>query len=475
MEAINSLINFYLKKGYIQEDDIVYCGNRLAHSVGLESFKPQNWEAPFKESLDQLINCALQKGIIEDFSYQKDQLINQITDIFMPKPSEFRLKTKELSNGERMEALYQMGKDSDYIKVHHLEKNINYAVEDLEISINLSKPEKDPREIEKLKGLPSSDSDYPLCALCYENIGFQGSISQASRIHHRVIELKLHGEDWFFQFSPYGYFDRHGILIKKEHSDMEVGETCLRSQLEFVKEFPEYFIGNNADLPIVGGSILNHDHYQGGVHTFKMERAASLQTEKIKGVQIDYINWYLTTLKLSSSDPKALLAMGNHIMNQWYGFASSTMKIYNSPGKRCNAVNFITSRKNNRYQCYIILRNNYRDDSHPHGLYHIDPQYFNIKKENIGLIEAMGLAILPGRLKGELEDIQRALQKGYDLNNHHQAWLEELRGQGETSMEFLYDQLAQRFKKVIACCNVFKHSEKEQIQGCFDQLYRSYR
>ncbi len=458
---ISSLVNYYIEKNYVSSDDAIYCTNQVASFINyFEIEYEKQAKADLYNSLSNIIEYAVESGQITNFIYEKEILESKITNIFINKPSAIQ---KEFDSKEIVSAytdFYNQGVDTNYIKVNDLKKNIHYKKfvdnKPIEISINLAKPEKDPKEIEKLKHIKSTS--YPKCLLCNENVGFSGSASSPARSNHRVINVKLNNQDWLFQYSPYSYYNYHCILIEKQHEQMYLTDDTIKVQLDFVDKFTSFFIGNNASLPIVGGSILNHNHFQGGIYEFPINSAKSLfQVED--EIQIEYLDWHLATLKLRTKSKTKLIEKVNRIRKNWDNYNNSEINILNDSN---NSLNYISRKQGEVYEVLIIFRNNRTNEEFKDGIYHPTPNYFHIKKENIGLIEAMGLAILPARLIKELDEVKEYILNDKDISkSSHYEWALELKKwyNNEDINSFIEDAVAKRFVEILKCCNVFKYCD----------------
>ena len=467
---IDGLIAVNIKAGLVEEMDQVYLRNRL-----LALFNENNYEVTEPTEKDQyeilegLVEIALEKGLIEDQVPARDQFTSHIMDLLMDKPSEVNKKFftyYEESPKQATDYFYELSKLSTYIKVRQLAKNKQFDVEsiygDIQITINLSKPEKDPKDIAKQKTMLSST--YPTCLLCIENEGFSGTSHLPDRANHRMIHLNLNHHDWMLQYSPYLYYNEHCILLSKTHEPMTLTKNSFYNLLSFVQAFPHYFIGSNADLPIVGGSILAHEHYQGGRYEFPIHRASVIDTFSIKtfpGVQCRLLKWPLSTISISGSSLEEVAECTHYIYEKWKVYSDSKVDILSHTGNvRHNTITPIARKKDNQFIMDIVLRNNRTNDEHPLGIFHPHTDVQHIKKENIGLIEVMGLAILPGRLQKELEDV-KAYIKGTSnqVATYHLAWAEELKHSYDTTINidrYIEHAVGQKFSRVLEDAGVFK-------------------
>ena len=376
---------------------------------------------------------------------------------------------------------YDLSKASNYIRVSRVAKNLSWKAAtkygDLDITINLSKPEKDPKAIAMAKSLPSSN--YPKCLLCKENVGYAGTLNHPARQNHRIIPLELTEEEWFLQYSPYVYYNEHCIVLKGAHEPMKISRLTFERLLQFVEQFNHYFLGSNADLPIVGGSILTHDHFQGGAYEFAMGTAPILKTLNVLNyadVEVGFVNWPLSVLRLKGESRERLVELGEIILNAWREYSDEALGIFASTdGVPHNTITPIARFKNGKYELDLVLRNNRTSDEHPDGIYHPHAHLHHLKKENIGLIEVMGLAVLPGRLKDELEVVKQALitrdskvleEVGLEK---HLPWLNEMLARYESVsadevMSIVETEVGQKFVEILECCGVYKLTD-EGLEG----------
>jgi UDPglucose--hexose-1-phosphate uridylyltransferase len=474
-EIISSLVAYGVEKGLTGEENRVYAENELLRLFGGSEYARSGKIHPFPEALAAALAYAKEQKLAEmDNLNEEDNFAAALLDRLMGRPSEVISRFWELYKESPRKATdwyYQFAIASLYVRQDRLQKNIEYSIQGekaaLDITINLSKPEKDPKEIARLGTLKSSS--YPKCALCRENEGFYGSYSQAGRSNHRLIPLKLNGENFFFQYSPYGYYNEHCIVLKEEHVPMVIDEKTFLRLFDFLDLFPHYFLGSNADLPIVGGSILSHEHYQGGRHVFPLERAPLKKEVTFKGfedISAGLVAWPVSVLRLTSSDRERLTELCVKILNKWRTYSDESLGILSSEnGVGHNTLTPIARRQGAGYQIDLALRNNRTSAQYPLGIYHPHPEYFHIKKENIGLIEVMGLAILPGRLKDELALCQTELvhpsAEPAPALEKHLAWLQEVRkrhpeANEENAEAIIRQETGLVFEKVLECCGVYK-------------------
>lgn len=494
-KCIELLLLYGLKHQMIEELDVVQVRNQLLDLLGINEAYEGSEELVVPKSpvplLEQLLDYAVTQGMIEDNITKRDLLDAKIMAQLMPRQSEVYRRFNVIKNDEGIEAAtdyyYQLSKDSNYIRMDRIAKNEYWTVEtkygEIEITINLSKPEKDSKEIEKARSMPSAN--YPKCFLCLENVGYYGRFNHPGRSNHRVLPITLNNEQWYFQYSPYVYYNEHSILFKDEHVPMQISKATFKRLLDFVEQMPHYFVGSNADLPIVGGSILSHEHFQGGHHTFAMEKAKIAQAythEGYKDVNIGRVKWPLSVIRLSSKNKEQLIALADYVLNTWRNYTDEEAGIYafteNEKGELVphNTITPISRiNQGEEYELDLVLRNNRRDEKHPDGIFHPYKEYHHIKKENIGLIEVMGLAVLPARLKSELEDIKKVLEGTLELDNlprhlnKHKDWIQKLvKVKSEHKDECLKQEIGRIFTRVLECGGVFK------CQGQGIELFNRY-
>lgn len=489
---IERLLKFALRKEMISKWDIVPTRNSL-----LEILKV---EAPFEGEviddgcetavsiLKNILDYAVAEGIIlEDTITHRDLLDAKIMGVLMPRQGEvintFYNRVKDGGIKEGTDWFYDLSRSSNYIMTERIAKNLWWTTGteygDLEITVNLSKPEKDPKEIAMAKLV--KQSNYPKCLLCVDNVGYAGRLNHPARQNHRVIPLELKKEQWFFQYSPYVYYNEHCIVFNGEHAPMKLTRSTLERLVDFIDLFPHYFIGSNADLPIVGGSILTHDHYQGGRHKFAMEKAKVekiYENHKFEGVKIGTVNWPMTVIRLNSNSKSRIVDAAMTIYEAWKKYSDESNEVLAFTGEiPHNTVTPIARRNGELYEIDIVLRNNRTSEAYPEGIFHPHRELHHIKKENIGLIEVMGLAVLPGRLETELDIIANILSenivysKESALDNEdiskHVPWIENMLGKYKniTLQEakiIVKEEVGMIFSKVLEHAGVFKRNEKGQ-------------
>lgn len=477
-QAIVDFVEWSIEERLVDSLDRVYTLNRLLALLKKDSIShrlPTIGKKNGLQLLDQLVDYAVKKGIIEELSAHRDQLAAQLMDVVTPKPSEVNerfWKEYEQSPKDATDAFFNLSKKNNYIKTREISKNIEYkhATEygELEITINLSKPEKDPKEIMLAKD-QGAKINYPSCLLCMENEGYKGHLSHPGRANHRIIRMTVSDEEWGFQYSPYAYYNEHAIFLSSEHRKMDVGVPAIRNLLEILTILPHYFVGSNAGLPIVGGSILSHDHYQGGRYTFPLEVSDIEYAFGLSGfetVKAGMVKWPMSVVRLESTDKEELIKAADLIMTRWSSYHDESVGIYSETnGTPHNAITPIARRKGEAFVLDMVLRNNRTSSEWPDGIFHPHPDVQHIKKENIGLIEVMGLAILPPRLKEELEAVRQYLTgKEEHVATSHKKWADQLKATrriDETNVKSIVDEaVGDVFLQVLKDAGVFKRDEE---------------
>ena len=441
-ESIRKLVQYGIETGLLPE-----CEKNYAVNLLLDVFHEEEYEEPkesfsnvdLEETLKELLDEAVKRGLIEDSVVYRDLFDTRLMNCLMPRPSqvqrEFWEKYKE-SPETATDYFYKLSQDSDYIRRYRVKKDRKWKVEspygDIDITINLSKPEKDPKAIAAAKNAKASS--YPKCLLCPENEGYAGRVNHPARENHRIIPITVNDSPWGFQYSPYVYYNEHCIVFNCKHTPMKIERNTFIKLFDFVKLFPHYFLGSNADLPIVGGSILSHDHFQGGHYTFAMAKAEIEKPVVIPGyedVEAGIVKWPLSVLRIRHKDEKRLVDLAAHVLEAWRGYTDEDAFIYaETDGEPHNTITPIARKKGDVFELDLTLRNNITTEEHPLGVYHPHAQYHHIKKENIGLIEVMGLAVLPARLKEEMELLEEYILAGKDVASNekiekHAAWVSE--------------------------------------------------
>ena len=482
-ESIAKLVQYGMEQGLLQEEDRIYAINRILEVLKLDDYQEQEQvpEHPdLEETLNELLDYAAEKGLMEHNSVvYRDLFDTKLMDCLMPRPSEVTAKFRELYQKSPVEAtdyFYKLSQDSNYIRRYRIKKDMRWSVPspygDIDISINLSKPEKDPKAIAAAK--LAKQSGYPKCLLCKENVGYAGRVNHPARQNHRIIPLKINGTDWGFQYSPYVYYNEHCIVFNFEHIPMKIERATFVKLFDFIKLFPHYFIGSNADLPIVGGSILSHDHYQGGHYTFAMAKAPIEQHFMIPGyedVEAGIIKWPLSVIRIRSGNEKRLIDLAEHVLECWRGYTDEAAFVFaETGGEPHNTITPIARKVGDTFELDLALRNNITTEEYPLGVYHPHAEYHHIKKENIGLIEVMGLAILPARLKEEMELLAEYLVEKKDIRScealeKHADWAEKIvplhpELNADNVMDILKEEIGKVFVGVLEDAGVYKCTEE---------------
>ena len=488
-ENIKKLVQYGIDTGLTPECERIYTTNLLLDLFGEENYEDtdiQGEEINLETVLGALLDEACKRGIIEDSTVYRDLFDTKLMNCLLPRPAprpaqvqaEFA-KRYEVSPKEATDYFYKLSQDSDYIRRYRVKKDRKWKVDsaygEIDITINLSKPEKDPKAIAAAKN--AKVSSYPKCQLCVENEGYAGRVNHPARENHRIIPITVNDSAWGFQYSPYVYYNEHCIVFNGEHTPMKIEKQTFVKLFDFVKLFPHYFLGSNADLPIVGGSILSHDHFQGGNYTFAMAKAPMEETFTIKNfedVEVGIVKWPLSVLRLRSTDESRLIELGAHILDAWRGYTDEAVFVFASTdGEPHNTITPIARKVGDTYELDLALRNNITTEEHPLGVYHPHAQWHNIKKENIGLIEVMGLAVLPSRLKEEMEILADYLVEGKNIRENekiekHADWVERFRGKydgftKENVMEILEKEVGIVFTNVLEDAGVYKCTEEGRI------------
>ncbi|MUK90213.1 UDP-glucose--hexose-1-phosphate uridylyltransferase [Ornithinibacillus sp. L9] len=465
----------------IESTDEVYVRNQVLHLLKIDSF-PEFVENPSDKSipnlLEDIVDYALKQGVIEDVFDDKEILSANIMNCFVARPSVINQTFNDLykqSPKAATDYFYELSKNSNYIQMKRIAKNIHFKSKtsygELDITINLSKPEKDPEQIKREREIKPKDINYPKCVLCVENEGYVGRTAYPARANHRVIEVPLQEENWYLQYSPYVYYNEHSILLSEEHRNMKIDKTAFHRLLSFTEKFPHYFIGSNADLPIVGGSILSHDHYQAGRYEFAMTNAEHIHTFKLHSfanVTGSILKWPLSVIRLTGNTIEEIVAAGNHILQAWKDYSDAEVEILAyTKDTRHNTITPIARNRNGNFELDLVLRNNRTTDEHPMGIFHPHADVHHIKKENIGLIEVMGLAVLPARLEQELETIKSFLLGQVDeVAEYHMDWalaMKDIYGtvtSKEEAQVIIEKELTKKFARVLEDVGVFKQTGK---------------
>ena len=475
---IDSLVAYAMNTGLAEPVDHQVLTNRLLDLLHREDYTPSDelLSEDLEEILSGILDYACEQGLCEGNITARDIFDTRIMGALTPMPREvircFREKYA-VSPQEATDWYYTFSCDTDYIRRCRIAKDLRWTYEseygDLDITINLSKPEKDPKAIAAAKNAPQSG--YPKCQLCKENEGYAGRLNHPARANHRIIPITIAGSEWYLQYSPYVYYNEHCIVFNGQHVPMKIDQAAFDKLLDFVTAFPHYFVGSNADLPIVGGSILSHEHFQGGHYTFAMEKApveTPVYFAGFEDVQAGLVKWPMSVIRLDGEDPKRLSQLAEKILNAWRSYSDEKCGIVAfSGGEPHNTITPIARRRGSLYELDLVLRCNITTEEHPLGVFHPHADKHHIKKENIGLIEVMGLAVLPSRLKSELTDLAEKIVSGADLRgdpiqSKHADWVEELKKRyiftEENAMATLMQETGRVFTQVLEDAGVYKRT-----------------
>lgn len=492
---ILELAEYGLTTGLIEKEDKTYTINRLMELLEVDDIEDsvfeefakrepmtqESAEAALEGILEDMMSYAYDKGIMKENSIvYKDLFDTKIMGCLVARPSEIRAKFKDLYENESSLAatdyFYKLSCDSNYIRRQRIKKDQKWTTDTeygtLDVTINLSKPEKDPKAIAAAKN--AKQSAYPKCQLCAENEGYAGRVNHPARQNHRIIPVTINNSDWYFQYSPYVYYNEHCIVFNSKHTPMKIERATFGKLLDFVTNFPHYFVGSNADLPIVGGSILTHDHFQGGHYTFAMAKAPIEKEISFTGyedVRAGIVKWPMSVIRISGADKDRLIDLADKILVAWRGYTDEEAFIFaETDGEPHNTITPIARCRGEDYELDLVLRNNITTEEHPLGVYHPHAHLHHIKKENIGLIEVMGLAVLPARLKDEMAELADAIINGRDLRStetlaSHAEWAEGFlpkydKVDESNVMDIIHEEMGQVFKEVLECAGVYKCTEE---------------
>ena len=476
--SIKKLVQYGLETGLVPACERNYTINLLR-----DLFRQDDYEEPaeeyenvdLEETLGELLDEAVKRGLIEDSIGYRDLFDTKIMNCLMPRPAQVQekfWKEYEKSPETATDFFYKLSQDSDYIRRYRIKKDRKWTVDSpygtIDITINLSKPEKDPKAIAAAKN--AKQSSYPKCLLCMENEGYAGRLNHPARENHRIIPITINDSGWGFQYSPYVYYNEHCIVFNGQHVPMKIERNAFVKLFDFVKLFPHYFLGSNADLPIVGGSILSHDHFQGGHYTFAMAKAPMEESVTIPGyedVEAGIVHWPLSVLRIRHRDEKRLIDLASHVLENWRGYTDADAFVFaETDGEPHNTITPIARKVGDTFELDLTLRNNITTEEHPLGVYHPHAEYHHIKKENIGLIEVMGLAVLPARLKDELELLASYILEGRDpaeneMLQKHADWVKDFLPKykdinQDNVMDILQEEVGQVFVKVLEDAGVYK-------------------
>ena len=475
---IDALVSYAMNRGLAEPEDHQVLLNRLLDILRLDDYAAS--DEPQPEELEQILagilDYAVEKGLCEDGVTARDIFDTRLMGAITPMPREVIRTFREAyarNPAEATDWYYRFCCDTDYIRRYRIEKDMRWKYRgeygEMDITINLSKPEKDPKAIAAAKNAPQTA--YPKCQLCRENEGYAGRMNHPARANHRIIPICVCGEDWCLQYSPYVYYNEHCIVFNARHVPMKIDKAAFRKLLDFVRVFPHYFVGSNADLPIVGGSILSHEHFQGGRYTFAMETApveAAISFRGFEDIKAGIVRWPMSVIRLTGGDPERLADLADRILCSWRGYSDESVGIVAFDGEPHNTITPIARRRGTDFELDLVLRCNITTEEHPLGLFHPHADKHHIKKENIGLIEVMGLAVLPSRLKQELTDLAASIVEGKDISgdaalSKHAPWVEELKKRhtftADNAMQILMSETGKVFAAVLEDAGVYKNTE----------------
>lgn len=492
---ILELVEYGLTTGLVEKEDKTYTINKLMELLEVDDIEDsvfeefakrelmtqESAEAALEDILEEMMAYAYENGIMKENSIvYKDLFDTKIMGCLVARPSEIRAKFKDLYENKSSLAatdyFYKLSCDSNYIRRQRIKKDQKWTTDTefgtLDVTINLSKPEKDPKAIAAAKN--AKQSAYPKCQLCAENEGYAGRVNHPARQNHRIIPVTINNSDWYFQYSPYVYYNEHCIVFNSKHTPMKIERATFGKLLDFVTNFPHYFVGSNADLPIVGGSILTHDHFQGGHYTFAMAKASiekEISFEGFEDVKAGIVKWPMSVIRISGADKERLIELADKILVAWRGYTDEAAFIYaETNGEPHNTITPIARRRGEDYELDLVLRNNITTEEHPLGVYHPHAHLHHIKKENIGLIEVMGLAVLPARLKDEMAELADAIVTGKDLRStetlaSHAEWAEGFipkydKIDESNVMDIIHEEMGLVFSEVLKCAGVYKCTEE---------------
>ena len=482
--AVSKLATYALRTGLIEDSEYTWAVNTILDVLKIDRYTDpgQDWgEIDLAAVLNELLDDAHARGVLAENSVvYRDLFDTELMGRLTPRPAQVISRFQSLYAENPQKATdwyYKFSQDTNYIRRDRIAKDIQWKAPtgygELDITINLSKPEKDPKAIAAARNLPASN--YPQCLLCASNEGYAGRVNHPARQNHRIIPISIHGAPWFLQYSPYVYYNEHCICLNREHVPMKIDRACFGKLLDFVRQFPHYFVGSNADLPIVGGSILAHDHFQGGRYTFAMEKAPVETPFTFPGfedVEAGIVKWPMSVIRLDCADPERLIELADRILTAWRGYTDEAATIFaETDGVPHNTITPIARMRDGRFELDLVLRNNLTTPEHPLGLYHPHAELHHIKKENIGLIEVMGLAVLPARLKDELAAVADALVSGADLRadertEKHAAWAEGFRDRytitADNALEIVRKETGLVFAQVLEHAGVYKRTAEGQ-------------
>ena len=477
--AVKSLVNYAIKNEMIEKWDEIWAINTVCQALNMDAFEDCEAEnAELEDILASILDYAVENGLCEDSVVYRDLFDTKIMGLLTPKPSEVISKFHFLYCRDKKAATdyyYKLCQDSDYIRRYRIKNDLKWITKteygDIDITINLSKPEKDPKAI--AAALKMKTTSYPKCALCKENEGYMGRVNHPARQNHRIIPMTLGGDNFYLQYSPYVYYNEHCIVFNAEHTPMKIDKPAFTKLLDFVEKFPHYFVGSNADLPIVGGSILTHEHFQGGNYEFAMAKApieTKVTFSGFEDVQAGIVKWPMSVIRIIGTDKARLVELADKVLTTWRGYTDKDSFIYaETEGTPHNTITPIARMRNGKFELDLVLRNNITTEDCPLGYYHPHPEYHHIKKENIGLIEVMGLAVLPSRLKNEMAVLGKAMVNGEDISANetiaaHKEWAEMIMQKYDINKDNIDDILKKEigivFTSILGQCGVYSRDEE---------------
>lgn len=477
--AVKSLVNYAIKNEMIEKWDEIWAINTVCQALNMDAFEDCEAEnAELEDILASILDYAVENGLCEDSVVYRDLFDTKIMGLLTPKPSEVISKFHFLYCRDKKAATdyyYKLCQDSDYIRRYRIKNDLKWITKteygDIDITINLSKPEKDPKAI--AAALKMKTTSYPKCALCKENEGYMGRVNHPARQNHRIIPMTLGGDNFYLQYSPYVYYNEHCIVFNAEHTPMKIDRAAFVKLLDFVEKFPHYFVGSNADLPIVGGSILTHEHFQGGNYEFAMAKApieTKVTFSGFEDVQAGIVKWPMSVIRIIGTNKARLVELADKVLTTWRGYTDKDSFIYaETEGTPHNTITPIARMRNGKFELDLVLRNNITTEDCPLGYYHPHPEYHHIKKENIGLIEVMGLAVLPSRLKNEMAVLGKAMVNGEDISANetiasHKEWAEMIMQKYDINEDNIDDILKKEigivFTSILGQCGVYSRDEE---------------
>ncbi|MBQ7203119.1 MAG: UDP-glucose--hexose-1-phosphate uridylyltransferase [Eubacterium sp.] len=483
-EAIKALADYALNNGLIEKEDCIFSINSLCQALELDSFEDCEVKEKYEleEILKTILDWACENGKCENSVVYRDLFDTKLMGILTPRPSDVIKKFNALYDESPKAATdyyYAISKASDYIRTYRIKNDVKWITKteygDIDITINLSKPEKDPKAI--AAALTMKQSAYPKCQLCKENEGYMGRVNHPARQNHRIIPVELANTPFFLQYSPYVYYNEHCIVFNSEHIPMVIDKSAFDKLLAFVERFPHYFVGSNADLPIVGGSILTHEHFQGGNYEFAMAKApveTKLSFAGFEDIEAGIVKWPMSVIRIASDDKARLSELADKILNAWRGYTDEDAFIYaETDGEKHNTITPIARMRNGKFELDLVLRNNITTEDCPLGFYHPHPEFHHIKKENIGLIEVMGLAVLPSRLKEEIHALADAMVNGEDITADeriakHNEWAQNIMANNDITsdncVDILKAEIGKVFTAILEQCGVYERTNAGRAQ-----------